>query len=90
MTSPRSHSLADSEPDPAKPVSPAVPRDPRLVLLDDIDRSIAKARELNLNRLALFLNVARLELKTQIYNVSDDELRMLSMATRQDLIIEDP
>jgi len=90
MTSPRSHSLAASDPDPAQPVSPGVPRDPRLVLLDDIDRSIAKARELNLNRLALFLNVARLELKTQIYNVSDDELRMLSMATRQDLIIEDP
>jgi hypothetical protein len=40
-------------------------------------------------RQTLVLNVARLELKTQIYNVSDDELRMLSMATRQDSIIED-
>lgn len=90
MTSPRSQSLTASEPDPAQPMSSAAARDPRLALLDDIDRSIAKARELNLSRLALVLNVARLELKTQIYNVSDDELRMLSMATRQDLIIEDP
>jgi hypothetical protein len=67
------------EPDSAQRVCPAAPRDRRL---DDIDRSIAKTRELNPNRLALVLNVARLELKTQIYSVSDDELRMLSMATR--------
>jgi hypothetical protein len=45
---------------------------------------------LNLNRGGSGSQSARLEFKTQIYNVSNDELRMLSMATRQDLIIEDP
>jgi len=82
MSNPRPQLLTVSEPG-------ATPKDPRLALLDDIDRSIAKARELRLNRLVFVLNLARLEIKTKIHDVSADELRILSQATSYDLIIED-
>jgi len=90
MSNPRSQLLAVSKSGAAPRLSSATPSDPRTTLLSDIDRAIAKARELNLNRLAMVLNLARLELTSQIHNVSDDEMRMLSMATSGDLIIGDP
>jgi len=89
MSDSQSQLRAARESERAQQLSLAAPKDPRLALLEDIDRSTAKARELHLDRLVSVLNVARLELKTQIHNVSDDELRMLSMATHHELIIED-
>ena len=69
--------------------SPAPHVDVRCLLLADVERLIAKARESNLKQVVLALNLARLELKMQIHNVSESELHALGRLARSELSIED-
>jgi hypothetical protein len=90
MSIPVSQLRAVPAPDAAPQAAPApLAADPRFPLLTEIERLAAKARELNLDRVALVLDLAHLELKTNIHNVTDDELRMLSRAAHSELRIED-
>jgi hypothetical protein len=52
--------------------------DARLALLSEIERLAKQAKQLNLADSAFILNVAHLDLKSRIHDVSDEELHAIS------------
>ena len=59
-------------------IGPSPQPDARLALLKDIERLAAQAKEMNLKDAAFILDVAHLDLKSRIHNVSNEELHALS------------
>jgi len=59
-------------------LTPLPPPDARLALLEDIGRLAAQAQQLNLKHSAFILNLAHLDLKSRIHDVSDEELLAIS------------
>lgn len=55
-------------------------------LLDDLDRLIAKVHHSNARESTQLLHMARLDMHTRIYGISEGELRVLSSAVEDALL----
>ena len=89
MSTPRTQWRATSELEASRQLAHAPHADPRVLLLANIELLIAKARQSNLKQVAFLLDLAHLELKMQIHNVSEAELHALGMLARSEVSIED-
>lgn len=80
MSSPRSPWRTVSADEETVALAPSPEGDVRLTLLEDVERSIVRARQLGLKDSVFLLEVVRLDLKAKIHNISDEELHALSTA----------